>query len=110
MYIHMFFAREQRVLLAVLLAYSGLGISSVRKCQVLAAAPAMFTRIEYLEPGAIRLTALCDTNYASLLQFSSNLADWVPVATLASARGPVEFEETTTARGSEGFYRLKGAL
>jgi hypothetical protein len=53
----------------------------------------------------LALTLMGAAGYSYLLQASSNLLDWTPIATLVNTNGEVQFTDSEIARLGHRFYR-----
>src|SRR6266567_6283393 len=77
---------------------------------VFAANGPLFTGIARLEDGSIRLDVSGATGCVYQLQFSSNCANWTPLAMLTNAAGVLQFMDAPAPADLQRFYRLQSAL
>src|ERR1019366_10389613 len=69
-----------------------------------------FTGINRLSEGFIQLGIYGATDSVYLLQFSSDLAGWTPLVTLANTTGTLQFTDAPLVGTNQRFYRLQNAV
>jgi hypothetical protein len=69
--------------------------------------PAQFESLFFLGDRSLQLSMSGTgfTNY--VLEFSTNLANWVPLSTLSSSNGFFQFNDPSASTNTERFYRLR---
>lgn len=88
-------------------------LASAREVSTVAAPaskPPAFTSIDRLSDSSIELGISGATGSVYLLQFSSNLAGWTPLATLANTNGALQVNNAPPPGMNDRFYRLAGAV
>jgi hypothetical protein len=75
---------------------------------VRSAVPPQITGLQLLSTGAFRLQLSSEAGYPCVIEGSTNLLDWLPLATnLADASGRMEFGEPAANQRPQRFYRAR---
>jgi uncharacterized lipoprotein YddW (UPF0748 family) len=69
--------------------------------------PGTFTAVEVLSDGRVRLGVSGSPGATYELQVSTNLADWLPLATLDLPGGNADYLDTSGSRSPRRFYRTR---